>query len=182
MMHGQGVDLLEEATGGDALRSVRDEDVLADVEIAMLGQVAGNEVGRPRRDRRAQDQAVSRGEHPQQVVERRADVTHVDLDMREGRGAQRDHDVARARGVGDALGERQTAACVHPIEQILPARLGERHPPFAHGVQPRRVVVDPRHREAAVGERQGQRQTDAAKADDGHLGGAMRRRSCKPRG
>ena len=93
---GQRVDLLEEAPRGDPLRRVRDEHVLADLKAAVLGQIAGHELGRARRDRRAQDQRVPRREHPEQVVERRADVAHVDLDVRERRGAERDHDVPRA--------------------------------------------------------------------------------------
>ncbi len=99
----QRVDLLEEPARGDPLGRVCHEHVLADVKAAMLGQVAGHELGRSRRDGRAQDQRVPGREHPEQVVQRRADVAHVDLDVRERRRAERDHDVARAGGVGDAL-------------------------------------------------------------------------------
>ena len=115
-------------------------------------------------------------EHPQQVVQRRADVAHVDLDVRERRCSQRDHDLTRAGGVGDALGQRQPRVGgigYHAVEQRLRAGLLEGHPPFAHGVQAGGVVVDPDHLQAAVGERQGQRQPDAAEADDGHVGGAV---------
>src|SRR3954469_17500857 len=52
----QRVDLLEELPGGDALGRVGDEDVLARLEAAVLLQIAGDELGGPRRDRRAQDE------------------------------------------------------------------------------------------------------------------------------
>src|SRR4051794_34038916 len=45
-------DLGEEARRGDALGHVGDEDLGPDVEAAVLGQVAGDEVGRAGRDRR----------------------------------------------------------------------------------------------------------------------------------
>ena len=108
---------------------------------------------------------MARRQHPQQVVERRADVTHVDLDVRERGSPERDHDVAPARGIGHALGQRQPTARMHPVEQLLRAGLRERHPAFPHRVQAAAVVVDSNHLEAAVGEGQRQRQADAAEAD-----------------
>ena len=42
-------------------------------------------------------------EHAEQVVEHRADVAHVDLDMRQGGRAEREHDRPRSRGVGAAF-------------------------------------------------------------------------------
>ena len=52
-------DLLQEAPGGDPLRGVGDEHVLADPQVAALLDVAGDELGRARGDRRAQDQRVA---------------------------------------------------------------------------------------------------------------------------
>ena len=79
----QRPDLLQEAVGGDPLGHVGDEHVLADAEAAVLLQVAGHELGRAGGDRRAQDQQVALRAGRQQVVEHRADVAHVDLDVRE---------------------------------------------------------------------------------------------------
>ena len=100
---GQRLDLLKEAPGRDPLGRVRDEQLVADRKAAVLGQVAGDELGRTGRDRRAQDQRVPGREHAEQVVERRADVAHVDLDVRERGRAERDHDLARARGIRHAV-------------------------------------------------------------------------------
>ena len=93
-------------------------------------------------------------------------VGQVGLDVRERRRADRDHDVVRARGVGGPVAELQKAVAHDPVEQLLGAGLGERHPPGAQRLEDRRVVVDPEHADAAVGEAQRQRQTDAAQADD----------------
>ena len=67
-------DLLDEVVLGDPLRHVRDEHVLADREAALLLEVAGDELGRAGRDRRAQHERLARAQHRQQVVEHRADV------------------------------------------------------------------------------------------------------------
>ena len=78
----------------------------------------------------------------------------------------------RARGgVGDPFGQRQPVARVDAVEQLLGARLLEGHRALAHGVEPGGVVVDPDHPQPAVGERQRQRQPDAAEADHGDVGG-----------
>ncbi len=100
---GQRVDLRQEAPRRDALGGVGHEHLLADLESPVLGQVAGHELGRAGCDRRAQDQRVPRGERTEQIVERRADVSHVDLDVREGGGAEGQHDVASLGGIDDAL-------------------------------------------------------------------------------
>ena len=65
----QRVDLLEELPRGDPLGRVGDEHVRADVEPAVLGEVAGDEVGGVRRDRRAQDERVARPQVREQVVD-----------------------------------------------------------------------------------------------------------------
>ncbi len=113
-------------------------------------------------------------QHSEQVVERRADVAHVDLDVREGGSAEREHDVARAGCVGDAVGERQRSISVDSLEQLLSTGLSKGHAAVAHCAEPGGVVVDADHRQAAIGEGQCQRQPDAAEADDGHIGGALR--------
>ena len=102
----------------------------------------------------------------QQVVERGADVAHVDLDVGERRRAERDDDVVGAGGVGGAIGQLEPPRALDALEQLLGARLLERHPARAHGVQDRLVVVDAEHAQAAIGEAERQRQADAAEADD----------------
>ena len=159
---------------------MRDEHLLADLKAAMLGQVAGHEVGSAGRDRRAQYQAVSRRKHTQQVIERRADVAHVDLDVRERRRPERDHYVPRARAVGHALAQRHLPVRSDAIEQLLGPRLRERHPALAHRLQASRVAVDSEHLEPAVGEGQRQREPNATKADYRHVGGALRPRHPTP--
>ena len=47
--------------------------------------------------------------------------------------------------------------------------------PFAHGIQARGVVVDPDDAQPAVGERERERQPDAAEADHGDVGGVFLR-------
>ena len=108
---------------------------------------------------------VALGEHGEQVVERGADVAHVDLDVAEGRRAERDDDVAGLRGVADPVRQRE----VDRVEQGLGAGLLERHSPLAQRGQAVRGVVDAENAQAAVGEAQGQRQADAAQADDGDV-------------
>ena len=102
----------------------------------------------------------------QQVVERRADVAHVDLDVREGRRPERDHDVLGLGRVGHAVGQRETSRVAHALEQFLGAGLLERHRAALDGQQPLGVVVDSLHVQAAVGEAQRQRQAHPSEADD----------------
>ena len=66
----QRADLGHEAVGRDPLRHVRDEHVLADAEAAVLLEVAGHELGRPGRDRRAQHERLARAQ--QRAADRRA--------------------------------------------------------------------------------------------------------------
>ena len=60
---------------------MRDEDLLADLEAAVLGEVAGYELRGPGRDRRAQHERVTGLEYAEQVVQGGADVPHVYLDV-----------------------------------------------------------------------------------------------------
>ena len=126
-------DLLDEVVLGDALGRVRDEHVAADLEAALLLDVAGDELGRAGRDGRAQHDVMAGAQERQQRVERRADVGDVDLDVREARRAEREHDVARLGRVLDPLGELQPVAGQHALEQLLRAALLERHHAGAHG-------------------------------------------------
>ena len=107
----------------------------------------------------------------EQVVERRADVGHVDLDVRQRRRAERDDDVIGDGRVGDVVGHLEHAGRVDALQRGLCAGLLERHAGVAHGLQPLRVDVDAEHPQAAVGERYGQRQADPAQPDDGNLSG-----------
>ena len=138
-----------------AIRSGRvgDEHVLADLQAAALLEVAGDELGRAGRDRRAQDQRVAGAQQRQQVVDRGADLTQVALDVGERRRADRDHDVVGRGGVGGALGElaggrsrrrdRAAPGCRPRSNGIRPA---------ADRVEHRAVVVDAEHAQPAVGE------------------------------
>ena len=167
----QRLDLLEEAPGGDPLGRVRDEDVDAAHEPSVLGEVARDEVGRARGDRRAQDDRVAGAQVAEQVVQGRADVAHVDLDVRQRRRAERDDDVVGDRRVGDAIGHLQRAGGVHAVERVLRAGLLERHPRVAHRLQPLGGDVDAEHLQPTVGERNGQREADPTQPDDGNLSG-----------
>ena len=166
---GQGVDLLEEAPGGYALGRVGHEDLLANLKTAVLGQVARHEFGCAGGHRRAQGERVARSQGAEQVVKRRADVAHVDLDVREGRSAKRDHDVLGLGGVGDLFGERKAPAQPDALEQGLGVGLLEGHQAFAHRAETGGVVVDADRPQAPIGEGQGERQSDAAEADDGDV-------------
>ena len=98
----------------------------------------------------------------QQVVQRRADAAHVDLDVRERRGAQRDHDVLGGRGVRHAVRERQPVARMQPLEQLVGAGLLEGHAPGLHGAEALGVVVDADHVQTAIGEGECEREADSA--------------------
>ena len=54
-------------------------------------------------------------------------------------------------------------------EDLGGARLVERHPRGAHGREALGVVLDPDRAQPAVGERERERQADAAAADDGDV-------------
>ncbi len=102
----------------------------------------------------------------QQVVEDRADVAQVDLDVREGRRAERDDDVLGGARVGRALAELEPAGVLDALEDLVGAGLVERHASLPDRAEALRVVVDAEHLQAAVGEGQRQRQADTAEADD----------------
>jgi hypothetical protein len=167
----QRVDLLQKAPGGDALGSVGDEHVAPHLEPALLGQVAGHEVGGAGRDRGAQDQGVAGPQHRQQVVQRRADVAHVDLDVGERRRAQRDDDLLGRGGVRHGVGQRQAARLAHALEQRLGARLLERHAPGADRGEAVGVLVYAHDGEPPVGEAQREREPYPSEADDRYVRG-----------
>ena len=81
--------------------------------------------------------------------------------------------MARAGGVADPLGQRQAPvdAVRDATQQLLGAGLAEGHRRGGDRAQPRGVVVDADHAQAAVGEGEGERQTDASEPDHGHVGG-----------
>ena len=120
-------DLLEEPSRRDALRRVRNEHFRADRQVAVLAQVAGDEVRRSGRDGGTQRQRVAGAQQRQEVVERAADVAHVDLDVRERRGPERDDDVPRRGGVRHAVRPCDRSGCRDALEDIGRARLLERH-------------------------------------------------------
>jgi hypothetical protein len=133
-----------------AIRSgtVGDEDLAAHLEAPVLGQVARHELGRPRRDRRAQRERVAFSKVRQQQVEHAADVAQVDLDVGERRGAERDDDVPGGGRVADRLAPRHLDA----VEDLLRAHLVERHPAVADGGEQVGVLVDADDAQPAVGE------------------------------
>ena len=133
----QRVDLLQEAPGGDALGRVRHEHLLADLESR--GAWRGS---RPR-TRSCPGATVERrisecpgASTPEQVVERRADVAHVDLDVREGGRAERDHDVARAAAASATRSDsvRRPLACTRSSSSCAPVSANGIRP-VAHGVR-----------------------------------------------
>ena len=109
---------------------------------------------------------MTRAQQRQQVVDRRAHLAQVALDVRERRRPDRDHDVVRAGRVGRAVAQLEASGGGDAVEQLLGAGLLERHPAGANRLEHRRIVVDPEHAQPAVGEAQRQRQPDAAEADD----------------
>ena len=119
----------------------------------------------------------------QQVVDGGPDLAQVGLDVGEGRRPDGDDDVVGAGGVGGAIGELEPPRALDPLQELLGARLGERHPARAQGVQDRLIVIDTQHAQAAIGEAERQRQPDAAEADDRyrplltHLSGVNRSRA-----
>jgi hypothetical protein len=145
---------------------VRDVHVDAGAQAALALEVAGDEVGRAGRDRRAQDDRVAGAHMRQQVVERGADVAHVDLDVGERGGAERQHDRVGAGAVGDAVGCAEASRLVDARDQLVGGGLLERHAAGGDGLQPLLVAVDPEDGQAAVGEAERERQSDAAKTDD----------------
>ncbi len=129
---GEGRDLLEEPTGRDPLWGMGHKQVLAHPQPTLLLEIAGDELGGPRRDRRAQDQGLAGAQHREQVVHDGAHAPQIGLDVGERRGADRDHDVVGAGRVGCALGQLEAPAGHHALEQLLGARFFERHPAGAH--------------------------------------------------
>ena len=81
----------------------------------------------------------------QQVVDGRADLAKVALDVRERRRPDRDHDVVGLGGVGRAVGQLQPPAALDAIEQRLRAGLVERHLTGPDRGQHGRVVIHPQY-------------------------------------
>ena len=165
------VDLLQELARRDPLGHVRDVHVDAGAQAALALEVAGDELGRAGRDRGAQHDRVAGPQVRQQVVERGADVAHVDLDVAERGRAEREHDRVGLRRVGDSVGGLEAPGRVDALDQLVGAGLLERHAAGGDGLQALWIVVDPEHGEAAVGERQREREADAAETDDRDVGG-----------
>jgi hypothetical protein len=138
------------------------EDVAPDLEVEVLLEIAGHEVGGARRNRRAQHEEVARTQHRQQVVEDRADVAHVDLDVRERRRPEGEDDRVGLPRVGGALGPRDVGA----HDDGVGARLLEGHPPGLDRPQALGVLLDPQCPQPMVGEGERERQPDAPAADD----------------
>ena len=158
--------LLEEPARGDPLGGVSDVHVVAGAQPAALLQVPGDELRRARRDRRAQDQRVTRAQVREQVIDHGSDAAQVALQMRERRGPDGDHDVVRGRGLSRAVRELEPAGLGDALQQRLGAGLLERHPTRSDRFEDRLVVVDPEHAQPAVGEAQREREPDATETDD----------------
>ena len=148
-----------------------DEDVLADREAAVLGEVAGDEVGRARRDRRAQDDRVARRAGAPSRSSSAERMSRMSISMCENDGVpERDDDVRRPRAASATRSDSSSvpAACTRSSD-LLGAGLVERHPRRRGRPQALGVVVDAEHVQPAVGEREGERQADPAEADDGDV-------------
>ena len=159
----QRPDLLQEAVGGDPLRHVRDEHVLADREAALLLQVAGDELGRAGRDRRAQHEQLARAQHA--AAGRRAPSGCRPCRSRcaKRRRAEREHDRVGSRGVGRARATRR--ASTRASSSSVPGSLnGIRRERTASSRSASLSIAE--HAQAGVGERERERQADPAEADD----------------
>jgi hypothetical protein len=161
----------------DALRHVRDEQVLADPEAAPLVDVARHPLGRARRDRRAKDQRLALLQHRQQIVDHAPDLRDVDLDVHVGGRAEGEHDVVGAGGVPDRFRALEATVLEHPLEQVLRAGLVKWHPPGRDLLEHRISPLDADHLEPPVRERQRQRQAHPAETDDGD---ALRHNPVRP--
>ena len=165
-------DLLEEPARGDPLGRVGDEHVLADSQPAPLLHVAGDELGRPGRDRRAQDQGVAGAQQRQQVVDRGAHLRRS-LSTCENDGVPiviTMSSAAAASAARSASSRRPRRE--HAVEQLLGTR------PRSNGIRPARIESStagswstPSTRRPRSAKRQRQRQADATEAD--HRDGAL---------
>ena len=106
----QRPDLLQEAVGGDPLRHVRDEHVLADGEAALLLQVAGDELGRAGRDGRAQHEQLAGRAAP--AAGRRAPtrMSPMSISMCDSVGVPSVSTIASACAASAARGARRRAS------------------------------------------------------------------------
>ena len=120
-----------------------DEDVVADREAPVLLEIARAELGRPRRNGRAQHQQLTGREQRQQVVEHGADLAHVDLDVREGGGTDGQDDRLGIGSVGRAVA--QVEAIADACEQRIGTRFGERHAAVAQRREALGILVDAEH-------------------------------------
>ena len=107
----------------------------------------------------------------EQVVERRADVGHVDLDVRERRRAERDDDVL------GAARRRRRGRRPSSVPAAWTRSRTSWAPGSSNGMRASRTACrrsaslsTPRTRQAAVGEREGEREADPAEPDDGDVG------------
>ena len=140
---------------------------LPDLEVEVLLDVARDELGRAA----ARSSSAARAECPGRSTgsrssSDRADVAHVDLDVRERRRAEREDDRVGLGGVGGALRPGDVRRGAHDLGG---ARLLERHPAGAHRLQALGIVLDADGAQAVVGEGERERQADAAASDDGDV-------------
>ena len=106
---GERVDLLDEPPTDDPLRTVNDEDVLVRTKATALLDVTRDELRRSGGHGRAEHDGMSWIQRRHEVVQRRADIPHVDFDVRERRRAQRQHDVAGPCCVGHGVRDLEVA-------------------------------------------------------------------------
>ena len=139
---------------------------VADREAAVLLQVAGDELRRPRRDRRAQHHQVPRRAAAAAGRPARDRTSPMSISMCENVGVPTVRTIdARLRGVGRALGERQSTRRRAPAARRRPAPRTASGP--ARSASSRvDVLVDAEHAQAGVGEAERQRQPDPAQPDD----------------
>ena len=166
----QRVDLLEEAPGGDPLGHVGDEDVLADGQVAVLLEVAGDELGRARGDRRAQRDRVAGRAAAASRSSSALRMSRMSISMCENDGVPSVMTMWRAEAASATRSDHAIVpAAVTRSSDLRRAGLVERHPRRAHRVEPLAVDLDADRPQPPVGEGERERQPDATAADDGHV-------------
>ena len=145
----QRPDLLQEAVGGDPLRHVRDEDVLADREAAVLLEVAGDELGRAGRDGRAQHEQLAR--RAGAAAGRRAPRGSRPCRSRCARSVGVPSVSTIASACAASVARAESSSCTRASSSSVPGSLNGIRP-RAHRLEPLGVLVDAEHAQAGVGE------------------------------
>ena len=163
----QRADLGHEAVGGDALRHVGDEDVLADAEAALLLQVAGDELGRARARRSSAARAGWPSRRSGSRSSSTARMSRMSISMCESAGVPSVSTIASACAASAACAG-EVRAWTRASSSSVPGSLNGIRPLADRG-QALLVVVDAEHAQPGVGEAERERQADPAEPDDGDV-------------